>query len=206
MTRLGDRLVELSLRCYPPAWRDRHGEEASELARLLIRDGVPAALVASSYLNAAARERVFCRRRRLAPALAALVAAVTLLGLPMVLLDSSTAANAASGGGVVISISNRSQAVRQLESAFRAHHFDIEVVPLATGPQRVGSVLAVRSRPGQAQGEIRQIAGPCADGGPGCIDALEVPVQFAGRAVVVVGVMEPVPFDAGTKGPRSHER
>jgi hypothetical protein len=37
------RLVEVVLRCYPARWRGRHGEEAAELAVLLIRDGTPRA-------------------------------------------------------------------------------------------------------------------------------------------------------------------
>jgi hypothetical protein len=36
------RLVQTSLRCYPQRWRSRHGEEAAELASLLMRDGKPA--------------------------------------------------------------------------------------------------------------------------------------------------------------------
>ena len=50
------RLVETVLRCYPARWRRRHGEEAAELAALLIRDGTPAGSVAWSYLAGAARE------------------------------------------------------------------------------------------------------------------------------------------------------
>jgi hypothetical protein len=37
------RLVETVLRCYPARWRRRHGEEAAELAALLMRDGTPRA-------------------------------------------------------------------------------------------------------------------------------------------------------------------
>ena len=33
------RLVTTVLRCYPARWRRRHGDEAAELAALLIRDG-----------------------------------------------------------------------------------------------------------------------------------------------------------------------
>ena len=50
------RLVETALRCYPARWRHRHGEEAAELAALLIRDGSPAGSIAWSYLAGAARE------------------------------------------------------------------------------------------------------------------------------------------------------
>ena len=49
------RLVETMLRCYPARWRQRHGEEAAELAALLIRDGTPAGSIAWSYLAGAAR-------------------------------------------------------------------------------------------------------------------------------------------------------
>ena len=46
------RLVETVLRCYPARWRRRHGDEAAELAALLIRDGTPAGWIAWSYLAA----------------------------------------------------------------------------------------------------------------------------------------------------------
>ena len=52
------RLVAAVLRCYPARWRSRHGDEAAELAELLIRDGTPARAVALSYLCGAARERL----------------------------------------------------------------------------------------------------------------------------------------------------
>jgi hypothetical protein len=44
------RLVERSLGCYPARWRRRHGDEAAELAALLIRDGASAGSIALSYL------------------------------------------------------------------------------------------------------------------------------------------------------------
>ena len=74
------RLVETALRCYPARWRRRHGEEAAELAALLIRDGTPAGSVAWSYLAAAARERLTPRpgRHLTAVACALLVAACSL--------------------------------------------------------------------------------------------------------------------------------
>ena len=50
------RLVQAALRCYPARWQRRHGDEAAELAALLIRDGTPAGSVALSYLAGAARE------------------------------------------------------------------------------------------------------------------------------------------------------
>ena len=73
------RLVKTALRCYPARWRRRHGDEATELAALLIRDGRPAASIAMSYLAGATREwltpRPGPRRSLSAVACALLVAA-----------------------------------------------------------------------------------------------------------------------------------
>ena len=91
------RLVESALRCYPQRWRSRHGDEAAEIARLLIRDGTPAHSVAWSYLMGAARTRlVTASRRRAGAAVGALLLAVGSLGVPLALLSSSAPANAAS--------------------------------------------------------------------------------------------------------------
>ena len=90
------RLVESALRCYPRRWRSRHGDEAAEIASLLIRDGTPAHAVAWSYLMGAARTRLVMEpRRRLGAAVGALLLAVCSLGVPLALL-SSPPANAAS--------------------------------------------------------------------------------------------------------------
>ena len=59
------RLVQTALRCYPERWRSRHGEEAAELARLLMRDGMPARSVAWSYFRGAASTRLVLRHLRL---------------------------------------------------------------------------------------------------------------------------------------------
>jgi hypothetical protein len=48
------RLIQVAVRCYPQDWRDRHGDEAVELAALLVRDGGSAVSVACSYLSGAA--------------------------------------------------------------------------------------------------------------------------------------------------------
>lgn len=74
------RLVGTVLRCYPARWRRRHGDEAAELAALLIRDGRPASSIAVSYLAGAAREWLTPRpsRRLIAVACALLVAACSL--------------------------------------------------------------------------------------------------------------------------------
>jgi hypothetical protein len=91
------RLVETVLRCYPARWRRRHGEEAAELAALLIRDGTPAVSVAWSYLAGAARERLTPRPgRRLTAVACALLVAACSLGVPAGLLASAAPAKAAS--------------------------------------------------------------------------------------------------------------
>ena len=91
------RLVETVLRCYPARWRRRHGEEAAELAALLIRDGTPAVSVAWSYLAGAAREWLTPRPgRRLSTAACALLVAACSLGVPAGLLASAAPARAAS--------------------------------------------------------------------------------------------------------------
>jgi hypothetical protein len=91
------RLVESVLRCYPQGWRSRHGEEAAEIASLLIRDGTPVRSVAWSYLMGAARTRLVIQpRRRLGAAVGALLLAAGSLGVPLALLSSLAPANAAS--------------------------------------------------------------------------------------------------------------
>jgi hypothetical protein len=91
------RLVESALRCYPQRWRSRHGDEAAEIAILLIRDGTPAHSVAWSYLMGAARTRLVTGpRRRVGAAVGALLLAAGSLGVPLALLSSSAPANAAS--------------------------------------------------------------------------------------------------------------
>jgi hypothetical protein len=185
-----NRLVETAVRCYPRRWRDRHGDEAIELAGLLMSDGAPAVAVAWSYLRGAARERLVVRpRRRLATTLAGLLASATLVGVPFVLLDSLTPASADSGNEVVVSISNRELAVPQLESAFRLHHFRIRVEAVPSSPSQVGSILAVTPDGRTASGKavLRAVAGPCAGGAMGCTDALGLPVHYSASAEVLVG-------------------
>ena len=89
------RLVTAALRCYPRGWRSRRGDEAAELAALLLRDGVPARSIACSYLLGAARTRLALHaRRRLGTALSALLIAAAALGTPLALVSSMTPANA----------------------------------------------------------------------------------------------------------------
>jgi hypothetical protein len=91
------RLVEAALRCYPPRWRNRHGDEAAELAAQLMRDGVPARSIACSYFMGAARARLVPGpRRRLGVAAGTLLVAAAALGVPVALLSSSAPARAAS--------------------------------------------------------------------------------------------------------------
>jgi hypothetical protein len=91
------RLIETVLQCYPARWRHRHGEEAAELAALLIRDGTPAVSVAWSYLAGAAREWLAPRPgRRLGTAACALLVAACSVGVSAGLLASAAPARAAS--------------------------------------------------------------------------------------------------------------
>ena len=93
----GPRLVETALRCYPARWRRRHGDEAAELAALLVRDGTPAGRIAWSYLAGAAREWLAPRPgRRLSTMACALLIAACSLGVSAGLLASAGPARAAS--------------------------------------------------------------------------------------------------------------
>ena len=90
------RLVDAALRCYPARWRRRHGDEAAELAALLIRGGTPAASIAWSYLAGAAREWLAPPPgRSLSTVAAALLAATCLLGFSAALVAETAPAKAA---------------------------------------------------------------------------------------------------------------
>jgi hypothetical protein len=90
------RLVEAVLRCYPARWRRRHGEEAAEVAALLIRDGTPAASIAGSYLAGAAREWLTPRPgRRLSTVACALLVGAGSLGVSAGVFASTVPARAA---------------------------------------------------------------------------------------------------------------
>jgi hypothetical protein len=91
-----NRLVERTLRCYPARWRRRHGDEAAELAALLIGDGASAGSIALSYLVGAAREWLTPRPGlRLSAATGALLIVACSLGVSAALLASSAPARAA---------------------------------------------------------------------------------------------------------------
>jgi hypothetical protein len=95
-TQVPDRLVGAALRCYPARWRRRHGDEAAELAALLISDGAPAASIALSYLLGAAREWLAPPPgRSLSTVTAALLAAACLLGFSAALIAETVPAKAA---------------------------------------------------------------------------------------------------------------
>ncbi len=94
----GHGLVSAALRCYPPQWRRRHGDEAAELAALLLRDGIPVCVIAWSYLKGAARERLRLTRRLGAVVAALLVAAVS-LGISLGLVSTAPSASAARRAG-----------------------------------------------------------------------------------------------------------
>jgi hypothetical protein len=127
------RLVGTVLRCYPARWRGRHGEEAAELAALLIRDGTPPASIAASYLAGAAREWLTPRPGRLVSALAcALLVAACSLGVSAGLLASAVPARAAS----------TSQAHR---STHRSAHRSARCPPGSPAPVPV--VLPATARP-----------------------------------------------------------
>ena len=90
------RLVETVLRCYPARWRQRHGDEAVELAALLIKDGTSAGSIAWSYLAGAAREWLTPRPgQRLSTVTCALLVAACSLGVSGGLLASAAPARAA---------------------------------------------------------------------------------------------------------------
>ena len=90
------RLVGRALRCYPARWRRRHGDEAAELAALLIRDGAWPGSIALSYLAGAAREWLTPRPgRRLSTAACALLIAACSLSVSVVLIAAPTSARAA---------------------------------------------------------------------------------------------------------------
>jgi hypothetical protein len=91
------RLIGTALRCYPARWRRRHGDEAAELAALLIADGSSPSSIALSYLAGAAREWLVPRpSRRLSTVACALLVVVSSLGLSAELVASAAPARAAS--------------------------------------------------------------------------------------------------------------
>jgi hypothetical protein len=92
------RLIGTALRCYPARWRRRHGDEAAELAALLIGDGVAPRSIALSYLAGAAREWIVPRSsRRLSAVACALLVAACSVGLSAAMAASAMPARASTG-------------------------------------------------------------------------------------------------------------
>jgi len=182
------RLVGAALRCYPQRWRNRHGDEAAELATLLIGDGVPVRSIAWSYLTGAARARLATGpRRRLGMAAGTLLVAAGSLGVPLALLSSSAPASAASV--IRARITHPGDAAGQLESLFRSRHFHITVVQKPVSPSLVGSIInpGIKRPSRSGAGILREITGPCAGGARGCVVGIVLPARFTGRARIVVG-------------------
>jgi hypothetical protein len=119
------------------------------------------------------------------------VAALTLgiAAVPLALFASLTPASA-SGTSVTVVISKPSDAARQLESAFTAHHVKIAVVERPTSTELAGSILSVRtvdaSRDGA--GTISEILGRCNGGASGCVIGLVLPLHYSGTVRVTLGV------------------
>jgi hypothetical protein len=91
------RAVQAALRCYPARWRRRHGDEAAELAALLIGDGTPAGLIAWRDLVGAARAWLTPRPgRHLSAATCALLVVACSLGVSTGVLASTSPARATS--------------------------------------------------------------------------------------------------------------
>jgi hypothetical protein len=147
------RLVQAAVRCYSERWRSRHGTDAAELARLLMRDGTPARSIAWSYFKGAASARLMPQPRgRLGAALGALLAAACSLGVSLALLSSSVPAGATSM--VRVRITNRGDAAGQLRSLLRTQHFDISLPGYRRAARGRGTTGAPRWRP--ARGGARR--------------------------------------------------
>ncbi len=182
------RAVAIALYCYPKHWKARHGEEATELAQRLATDGVPAASIAFSYLGGAARARLapLVTRRWRARA-AALVATASIAAVSVAMSTASAPAGAA--GVVRVEVTDRADAVADLTSSFRSHHFSIAVQEVPVPASQVGSIVAawVTGPSASSRAVIGEIKGRCADGSKGCGVGLVIPDNFSGKATVLVG-------------------
>jgi hypothetical protein len=138
------RLVAAVLRCYPARWRRRHGDEAAELAALLISDGTPAGSIALSYLFGATRERLRLTLR-LRTVAAAMLVAVCSLGLTFGVLSASVPASAASRGRVAVSHRPVSRVARCHGAGIGPVHYEVR---RAENPHPAASSPAGRGHEG----------------------------------------------------------
>ncbi len=192
-TSTGSRLVRAAIRCYPRPWRERHGEEAAELGRMLVADGSPPPVVALSYLVAAGRERarleaerarLEARRGRAAAGAAA--AALSLLGAGTALLAPT--AQASPVHAVQVRVTRPADAVGQLSAALARHELHVSVVGRPVAHGLVGSVLSVQWRLAGPV-PIGILYGPCPTSrASACAVGARVPVNLAAPAEIVVGV------------------
>jgi len=182
------RIIAGALGCYPTRWRSRHGDEATELASALLEDGTPWWSIAASFLGGAAKERALRKPSlRVGSALASI--ALGIAAAPLALFASLTPASASSTN-ITIVISRPGDAVRELESAFAAHHFKIAVAERPVSTDLVGSILSVSTvrTSSDNAGAIKELLGRCNGGGSGCMDGLVLPPNYSGSARVTVGV------------------
>lgn len=88
------RLIDLAIECYPSRWKQRHGQEATEIAAALMQDGIPMRTIAWSYLTGAARSQItMTTTRRFGTTIASAVLVGSLIGVPSTLAASSTLAS-----------------------------------------------------------------------------------------------------------------
>ena len=144
------------------------------LASELLDDGTPWWSVAGSFLCSAARDRAFRRPSlRVGSVLAAI--AIGTAAVPLALVGSLSTAGA-SNTTVTIVIAKPGNAVRQLESAFASHHYNIAIIANSSSDQASA---------------IKPIHGRCTGRSTGCIDGLVLPLHYLGRAFVTIGVATP---------------
>jgi hypothetical protein len=180
--------VDLALRCYSRGWKERHGEEAAQLAQMLASDGVPPASIAFSYLGGALRERLgLLARRRWSARAAALLATASAVATTVAMSTSPAAAGAA--GVVRVEVVDRTHAAGELTAAFRHDDFPITVRQVGAPAAEVGTIVAtiVTGPPSLSRPAIGNIEGPCASGARGCVVGLVIPANFATKATVLVG-------------------
>ena len=184
------RIISAVLRCYPARWRSRHGDEAAELASVLLRDGVAWWSIAASFLGGVARERVFrLPRFRVGPALAALM--IGIAAIPLTLIGTLSAASA-TNTTVTVELSRSPDQVQQLQSALDAHHFKIMVVGKPVPWDLAGSIISVKTDgASSANADVfYEVHGHCHAAELRCVTGLVIPLHYEGSARVTVGVAQ----------------